>query len=193
MSGFQAIGIDFAKETVNMLHTAIPGIDVRHGDVRSLPFADNSFAAYLSLGVIEHFWRGYDPILSEMTRVVNHGGYVFLTVPYMSPLRKMKALAGYYDTRLPEQPEKNFYQFALNARQVVKDFRASGFSLIQRNPMDGIKGFKDEVRFGRKWLQDVYDDKRRFRNKGRLSQFLSYFAGHMMLFVFRKTSKEKLK
>ena len=43
---------------------------------------------------IEHFIDGYDAILSEMYRVIKEGGYLFLTVPSMSIIRKVKAALG---------------------------------------------------------------------------------------------------
>jgi|SRR5450631_3156889 len=51
-NAFQAIGVDYAKVTVDTLNRIVPEIDVRHGDIRSLEFCDNFFAGYWSLGVI---------------------------------------------------------------------------------------------------------------------------------------------
>lgn len=186
MSGFEALGIDFAQETIRRIQASPIDIDIRYGDVRSLPFGNDHFAGYLSLGVIEHFREGYQAALVEMHRVLKPGGYLFLSVPYMSPLRRIKALLGLYGRRIPEGSAQEFYQFALDGRRVVRNFADAGFALVYRRPMDGIKGFKDEVTFGRGWLQELYNGKRRFRHKGRLDNLLSRVAGHIMLFVFRK-------
>ena len=95
-SGYRCIGIDSAEQTVSALQSAFPELDVRLGDVRHLDFDDAAFAGYWSIGVIEHFWDGYGPIVQEMSRVVRTGGYLFLTFPYMSPVRRLKARLGLY-------------------------------------------------------------------------------------------------
>ena len=64
-AGFDAIGIDFAEESVKRARLDYPGLDIRQGDVRSLDFADRYFDGYWSIDVIEHFWTGYDAILAE--------------------------------------------------------------------------------------------------------------------------------
>lgn len=156
-NGYQCIGVDFAQQTVEMINEAVPELDVRLGDVRHLDFEDASFAGYWSLGVIEHFWNGYESISSEMARVIKSGGYLFLTFPYMSPLRKLKARFGLYPKWDKEQSPTHFYQFALNHKSVIQDFTRYGFELVQAKPRDGLKGTKDEVKVLKGLLQELYD------------------------------------
>jgi len=63
--------------------------------------------------VIEHFWEGYNEILKEAKRVLKPKGYLFLTFPYMSPLRKFRANLGLYRILDFNNKSKNddFYQF----------------------------------------------------------------------------------
>ena len=103
--GFESIGIDNAPETVRLAKQAVPEMDIREGDVRALPFPDNHFDGYWSIGVIEHFWDGYDAALREMRRVLKPGGYLFLTFPYMSPLRRWRARRGAYPPVILEAPK----------------------------------------------------------------------------------------
>ena len=100
-AGFDAVGVDFAEKTVLAINDVAPEIDVRFGDVRDLPFEDASFDGYWSLGVIEHFYDGYQPIQNEMLRVLKPGGFLFMTVPAMSPLRQLKARLGRYPSFEP--------------------------------------------------------------------------------------------
>ena len=139
-SGYQCIGIDFASRTVETLNKYMPEFDVRLGDVRNLPFENNFFSGYMSLGVIEHFWDGYEPIFREMQRVIKPGGYLFLTFPYMSPIRKMKGRLGLYKLYDGHKPD-NFYQFALDHRTVLSALQERGFHLIKKityNPQQGL-------------------------------------------------------
>ena len=128
-NGYQCIGVDYAQETVKTLNKFVPELDIRYGDVRDLPFKDIFFIGYWSLGVIEHFWDGYDNIAKEMSRVIKKDGYLFLTFPYMSLLRKLKARLGFYKLwkNGNNQPE-DFYQYALDTKVVIKDFNKFGFN-----------------------------------------------------------------
>ena len=104
---------------------------------------------YISVGVIEHFWDGYDEIILEMSRTVRQGGYIFVSFPYMSPLRRFKNKLRLYqrDNSNGVNLDKNtFYQFALNPKTVIKKFKENNFVLIETYSFDGIKGFKDEIR-----------------------------------------------
>jgi SAM-dependent methyltransferase len=141
--GYEPIGVDFSEKTIRHIQETLPNLDVRVADVRNLPFPDNHFTAYWSLGVIEHFWEGYQDILLEMHRVLKHHGYLFVTFPYMSPLRRLKVKYNLYNQadKIGDNKE-NFYQFALNSKRVLSDFSGNGFELIRAQPMDGIKGFQ---------------------------------------------------
>jgi ubiquinone/menaquinone biosynthesis C-methylase UbiE len=118
-SGYMTIGLDYAIKTIRILKKGIPTLELIIGDVRKLPFCSNKFAGYWSLGVIEHFWKGYETIASEMFRVIKDGGYLFLTFPYMCPLRRIKGKIGIYDVWKGGANE-NFHQFALNWKSVVQ-------------------------------------------------------------------------
>ena len=188
--GYKSAGIDFAKKTVERTKRMFPKLDVKVGDVRNLPFPDNYFVGYWSIGVIEHFREGYSDILKEMRRILISGGYAFLTFPSMSFLRRLKAKLGLYKEF--EGGEKgSFYQFALNPDTVIRDFEASGFKLIEKKNRSGIKGFKDEVSTFKPLLQKLYDSRgeslwvRGFRFV--LDRLLATFAGHTMFLVLRNT------
>lgn len=89
--GHEVIGVDFAQETVARLNEAFPELDVRVGNIRELPFQDNTFDAYYSGGVIEHFEDGLMPQLDEAFRVLKPGGVFLVTVPYLNVARRLSA------------------------------------------------------------------------------------------------------
>ncbi|MFX0022552.1 MAG: class I SAM-dependent methyltransferase [Candidatus Hermodarchaeota archaeon] len=188
-NGYRAIGLDFAKETVEKLNEYIPELDIRYGDVRKIPFDNNYFIGYWSFGVIEHFWEDYESIALEMHRVIKKNGYLFLSFPYMSPLRNFKAIFGFYSIWNGKRPQ-NFYQYALNSHLVIKEFEKLGFKLIKTIPHDGIKGTKDEIKIIRPLLQRIYDFKGNnilnYYSKRILFKVLSPFASHMIILIFRK-------
>ncbi|MEM4409598.1 MAG: class I SAM-dependent methyltransferase [Candidatus Caldarchaeum sp.] len=187
---YQCIGVDYAPNTVRTLNEILPELDIRLGDVRYLPFADASFAGYWSLGVIEHFWDGYEAIAAEMARVLRPEGYLFLSFPYLSPLRKVKALSSLYPQWTDEQAPPAFYQFALDHRRVIEDFRRMGFSLVGATPQLGMTGAEQEIPSLKSFLQKL----RKYREAsllvrgliGGLSYTLTLFTGHVVLLVFRR-------
>jgi len=129
-SGFKAIGMDYAEESVRQARLEYPGLDIRAGDVRSLPFPADYFDGYWSIGVIEHFWSGYDPILAEAHRVLRPGRFLFLTAPWFSPYRRFKARKGGYPRNEFESEPESFYQFALGRREVSAQLSKHGFDLL---------------------------------------------------------------
>jgi SAM-dependent methyltransferase len=192
-NGYSAFGIDFAKKAVKKVNKRFPELNVFPGDVRYLQFKDNFFDGYWSLGVIEHFFEGYDLIVEEMYRVLKKGGFLFLTYPYMSPLRRLKVKLRIYRSFNQEKQSDCFYQFVLNPSSVKKKFEKIGFKLIYSKPFGGLKGFKDEIRMFKPLLQRLYD----YRGKNRyikifrkqLKRVLNKFSSHMILMTFKKDLK----
>jgi len=187
--GYKAIGIDFAPETIKNIKQAIPELDVRLGDVCSLELPDASLDGYISVGVIEHFWDGYEVIIKEMHRTLKIGGFLFISFPYLSPLRRVKVGLRMYplkESAALNDQQNQFYQFALNARAVQSDLEALGFPLRERLTYDGIKGFKDEIALCQSYLQQVYDGKRGRIWRSQLNRFFLPFAAHCALLVMQK-------
>jgi len=190
--GFDGYGVDYATETVKLINRFAPNLKVLPADVRHLPFPDGFFDGYRSLGVIEHFYEGFSEIIDEAARVIQPGGYLFLTFPHMSALRRLKATFGYYQ-ELPEgfEPESHgFYQFALVTSDVMKSLEKLGFELVHKSAIDGVKGLKDEVSSLKPTLQRIYDSpKLRTRVLKRLIDTGTWFwAGHMAFLILKRTS-----
>lgn len=187
--GYDAYGVDYAKETVKKVNQYAPELKIKVGDVRNLSFPDDFFDGYWSLGVIEHFYDGYEGIVSEILRVLKANGYFFLTVPVMSPLRKAKAgLKKYAEYEESEETKNNFYQFAFDPKFIIGDLKSRGFSLVDVKPYDGVKGLKDEVPVLKPFLQYLYDSENRPSRYVRklLDTAFKHFANHMCLFVMQK-------
>ncbi len=165
------------------------------GDVAALPFEDAWFDGYWSLGVIEHFRGGYEPVLREMRRVIRVGGYLFLTFPQMSWLRRMKARLGFYPLFQGERQEDGgFYQYALPVREVVRAFEANGFRLVEGRSRSRLKGLKDECSAMKPLLQRLYSGSSRLAGLARLAleRLLPDAFGHSMLLVFRREGDASL-
>ena len=140
-------------------------------------------------GVIEHFWDGHEAIVKEMHRTLRVGGYLFISFPYLSPLRRLKVFLKMYPSARKHELDvraDTFYQFALYANCIQADLEALGFQMKESLTYDGIKGFKDEVAFFKPFLQEVYDGKRALHWRGRLDRLFKPFASHCALLVLQK-------
>lgn len=189
-AGYNATDLDYASETVKSLKESNPELDIHLGDVRALPFPNQEFDGYWSLGVIEHFYEGYSDISSEMSRVLKNDGYLFLTVPYLSLIRRIKSTLRLYPFFSSENLAKEngeFYQFAISKEEILEHFKARGFELIMSKKLDGLKGFKDEIPKSQN-LQKIYTSKHFLLKIIRrlLNMFLAPLAAHIRLYVFRK-------
>jgi len=188
-SGYKAIGVDFASETIKNIKQAVPELDVRLGDVCALDLPNGSLDGYVSAGVIEHFWEGHFPIIREMYRTLRMGGFLFVSFPYLSPLRRLKVSLHLYpfkESNLLDDQQEQFYQFALTGSKVQADLEVLGFELKEKLTYGGIKGFKDEVALFKPWLQEIYDGKRGYRLRRRLDKLFKSFASHCVLLVMQK-------
>jgi len=192
--GYDIIGIDNAKSTVDWIKSHYPELKVKFGDIRKIPFPNNFFIGYLSLGVIEHFYETFIEAAKEMHRVIKSGGFLFLTFPYMSPFRRLKVLINLYRLYDQKQHDKeNFYQYALNERSTIDQFNYLGFTLRYREPQGGIKGFKDEIFIFKFFLQNFLrllnncsKPKLLVNFKRFLDKILTLFSAHMILLIFQK-------
>lgn len=189
--GFDAIGIDFAEETVNQARRIYKDLDVRKGDVRSLDFPDDYFDGYWSMGVIEHFWDGYDAILSEAARVLKPQGFLFLTAPWFSPYRKSKARDGGYAKVEPSKEPDSFYQFALGREEVCAQLERHGFQLQSwRGLVSEISMKADMVAFRRQieWLLGSRGSIAKRVLRKLIARGLDPYCGHSFLAVARRAS-----
>ena len=187
-AGYQAIGFDTAAKTLHRALDVCPDLKIAVADIRRFPLGDAAIDGYWSLGVFEHFQEGMQAQWKEAARVIRKDGFLFLTVPIVSPLRRLKARFRAYPA-LSEIPPGRFYQYAYSPQEIIRIASASGFTLVQSRLFDGVKGLKDEAPFLRPLLQRLYDSK---HIAARLTQriadvLLRSFSGHMGYFVFRRT------
>ena len=70
--GYDVEGVDFSAETVNAVRALRPDLSIRVGDVCRLDVPDNTYAGYISLGVMEHRHAGPEPFLEEAYRVLSN-------------------------------------------------------------------------------------------------------------------------
>lgn len=107
----------------------------------------------------------------------------------MSFLRQIKARKGIYPLyKEDEEKKKQFYQFALSRESVIKTFEEKQFQLLEFKSTSVLKGLKDEIKFLKTPLQQIYDS----RSPAALvihkiiNMLFKGFSGHMTFYVFKK-------
>lgn len=188
-AGFDAYGIDYAQKTVAKIKSLEPQLQVQVGDVRALPFEDGKLDGIWSLGVVEHFYEGYDALIAEMHRALRPGGYLFLTVPVISLLRALKIRLGaipHYDEAL--QREK-FFQFSFHSAHVAARVSQHGFGLIRGYGRSGSLGLTEDLPgLGR--LLALHRDASSLGARARwrlIDKLVTPFSQHTRFFLFQKT------
>lgn len=188
-AGYRATGVDFAEDSVKQARLHYPDLDIRQGDVRSLDFPDGHFDGYWSMGVIEHFWEGYGPILAEAARVLRPNGYLFCTAPWLSPYRVRKVGYSEYPVVEFQSEPESFYQFALGRAEVAAQIARHGFELVrwqglasEVSMMEEMVAFKEQIR----WLFGSRGSilKRVLRKV--VANALNPYCGHSFLAVARR-------
>jgi len=86
--GYNTIGMDYALETLLRSKDIAPDLPMLGGDILCLPFRNESLAAYVSFGVVEHIEEGPRNALREVYRVLRPGGVALVSVPYENLWRR---------------------------------------------------------------------------------------------------------
>ena len=79
--GHTVAGLDISERVLEVARAAVPGADFRHGDMRELPWADESFDAVLNLWTAFGYFETQaddERVLAEFARVLRPGGRVIL-------------------------------------------------------------------------------------------------------------------
>jgi len=131
LNGYDAIGVEYVKEIVLRAKEFDPTLPIYEGDITSLRFPDDTFDAYLSLGVIEHFEDGPEKALLEAKRVLKSGCKLLISVPY---LNFSKRLINLKNSLLKRNSclnnESKFYQHIYKKDEFKRCLEETGFKII---------------------------------------------------------------
>jgi SAM-dependent methyltransferase len=134
-SGVHVTGVDLAPQIVAEAVARNPGLEAVVADVRSLPFADASFAVVFSGSTLDHFGVVADihVALREICRVLRPGGTLILTLDNLdNPVVRLRngPLLGLL-RRIGIVP----YQVGatLGHRRLEREVRAAGFEVAATN------------------------------------------------------------
>jgi SAM-dependent methyltransferase len=150
--GYTVEGIDYATETIQRVRQVDPSLDVRAGDILAVDRPDGYYAAYISLGVLEHHSAGPQAGLKEAWRVLCPGGIGLIMVPYLNRVRqRIYARAPEFDPQAVPAGYR-FYQFQEDTGDFNKQLARAGFEILEVIPTQLFEGLTGDWRLGR-WLE----------------------------------------
>lgn len=179
--GYDMVGMDISRRTVEQLCSIFPESGFVHGDIRKTEYPEASFDAYYSWGVFEHFEAGPGDCIREAWRILKPGGLLFISVP-LDNLRQ--SVIGAFAAARPHAPEDRFYQYRFTRSELAREITLNGFELVSLHPIHKRQGvlraLHHELGMPYRWLL----------TRG-LSVVLAPFVpgwwiAHMMLAVARK-------
>jgi SAM-dependent methyltransferase len=131
--GFRVIGLDYAVDALQRLKEFDPAASTLGGDVHALPFGPDTFGAYLSFGVLEHFRFGPEPALREAHRVLRRGGTLVLTVPAPNLVWRAARLRSRF--RSPDVSADQYFETTYSARSLAALVRRARFEVLVCEPV----------------------------------------------------------
>lgn len=130
--GYDVVGLDYAENAVRASLSYDPSLPLVVGDVHHLPFADNTFGAYLSFGVLEHFEHGMMPALHEAYRVLKPNGVLVLTIPYPNVVWRLAQWKREREGRTLN--DEAFYESTHTQYQLIGYAKEAGFTIEEATP-----------------------------------------------------------
>jgi len=101
LPGNEITGVEGRAEALTAFRARNPGLHAVEGDLRALPFPDDTFDLVLCIEVLEHLHQP-EIALRELGRVCT--GHLFLTVPHEPFFRTGNLARGRYWSRLGSTP-----------------------------------------------------------------------------------------
>ncbi|MCX6816767.1 MAG: methyltransferase domain-containing protein [Candidatus Beckwithbacteria bacterium] len=136
--GYNIVGVDNNLLALKKLTGYYPAARIKLGDVRQLPFKPNSFAVYLSLGVVEHFIDGPQAVLVAAFRVLKPGGLAIVEVPFDNLIRRSRRWLRFIKPRKPAKFAREFYEYHYTKDELKKFMTQAGFVEAKFFPKDDL-------------------------------------------------------
>jgi SAM-dependent methyltransferase len=136
--GYRAEGLDWSERTIDRVRRQFSSIPWHVGDVRYLPFPDESFDAIYSPGVCEHFPEGPVAVLEETRRVLRRGGFAIVSTPCFNEWLQRRAetltASAASAERQPAADDLTFHEYAFTPSGMTALLDRLGFEVVQVRP-----------------------------------------------------------
>lgn len=143
---FDTYGLDISQSIIERLQKHFPAKNFFVGDVRHTEFDDGFFDGYFSWGTFEHFEEGLGSCLSEANRILNTGGYLFLSIPFHNTRhwnedkRELEYTDALYESSTGYKSPMRFYQWRLTRRELERELEIHRFRALEIKPIHKWEG-----------------------------------------------------
>ena len=156
--GYDVTGIDLSERAVSLAKQFDPHAPIQVGDVLHTDFADQTFDAVISLGVVEHFEEGPHRPFREAKRVLKPDGLFLIAVPLQNLFRRA-CIYQLRRLRLIEWKLRSasvcFEEYHYTRRHII--------ALLEESQFEVIETAYDDFRYPKNMA--MYADSRLFRSK----------------------------
>jgi SAM-dependent methyltransferase len=181
--GYRAVGLDYAVQSLSRSKRACPDLAFLGGDLRGLPFGDESFDAHVSFGVLEHYERGPDALLAEAHRILKPDGVLLASVPRVNRFRREVEVVSEDRARSGGYVFHQYYFREVDMEQMLRE---AGFAMLPGiHYCSAHHGLLD----GTQWYAGFESKLGPLRRATQLLDFVPGLAaqvGHMMFVAARK-------
>lgn len=152
MKGYETIGMDLSRATIEKLNEKFPAYHFTIGDIRNTEFESDSFDIYFSWGTFEHFEDGFTAPLAEARRILKKGGYLFISVPFHNGrlLRNVKSPLWRWDENFDKirgyRSKMRFYQWRVTQSELQQELEINGFKMQQVKPIHKLHGLRRAIK-----------------------------------------------
>ena len=188
--GYDIVGIESSEVAVKKVSQFDASLPVEMGDLENLGFEDDSFEAYISAGVIEHYEDGPWKVLSEAKRVLKKDGLLLINVPILNPVNKVtislskcNLMRRVFGKKVIDNNDSVFESYLYTRDEFKSIIRQSGFRIDDCIPTLHAAGLYRVFPFLRN--KNAADD---FDILGHTDGCLNR-AGRLFLRIFRKRAR----
>lgn len=142
--GYDITGVDYDGVSVGKIKEYDPGAKVVEANIEDMPFNDDHFDAYISLGVLEHFYEGPEKAVKEASRVLKNGGLFYVVLPYNSIFVMLKSPLLWFKNNnmlrkiFGKEEKVHYYEKYFKAREICDILRENRFMVKSVEPVDHI-------------------------------------------------------
>ena len=192
---YDITGLDYNYRPLKKVKDYRSDINLTCGDVNDIPFMDNSFGCYISLGVIEHFSAGPEQALSEAYRILQENSIFILAVARFSIFHKIKLPIDiikknrYLRKLYKKNKKEHYWQQYFGINELAQMLKKRRFSILKILPIDHEYSLINFSSFFRR--RNSYDAVNDFgcRLANLCERHMPWATAGSLLIICRKTQK----